>query len=277
MKLRSGKTYSVPYRKASKPRVPKEKVINRKKTNVSDVKQIVQKAIDKNVENKSRQFIDLQHALYYPAQGALYDTQNTIQISPNTGSIDILQGTSDGARIGNKIKIKKATFYAVFVPLGYNVDTNPDPIPIDVKCCLFYDRLTPTTVPAPRTDFFQFNSTSRPIVGELTDICGPFQNEKYRVLATRTFKLGNSKYDGTSFNSDAQAYGNNDYKYNVIMKWDVTKHLVQNVTYIDNSASPSSRGLWMQVMVSPADGNTGSAGVIPCNCQYWIDVQYEDA
>lgn len=244
------------------------------------MKKIVRREIARNIENKSKQVVVEDQPIYYPLQGALYDTENTIQISPGAAGIgapDILQGVGNGARIGNKIKIKKATIKGVFVPRQYDVSNNPNPSPHIVRLVLFYDREFDATFPAPRTDFFEFNNTSQGISGDLTDIVGPPNNPKYRVMAQKFFKLGRAAPTTAEQAVGAAEYPNNDYKMNYILNWNVTKYMVQMVQFNDNSAVPTTRGLWMQVMASPATGVVGFAGVIPMQLNYWIDIVYEDA
>jgi len=248
-----------------------------KKVSKQEVNAIVKMAIHKEIENKSRQDVNYGQSFYYPAQGTDYDESNTIQISPGSVATNILQGVADGQRVGNSIKIVKCTFKAIFHPTPYSLATNPDPDPVHVTLILFYDRRTPTQFPIPRTDFFQFNSSTSAILGDLTDNISTVNKDAYRVLASKTFKLGFAKYDGDSASSAFQAFANNDFKYNKLIDWDVTKYLVSNVKYNDNNGDPTTRGLWMQVLISPGTGNFGLAGVIPASASVYIDTKYEDA
>lgn len=253
---------------------------------ITTMKQVARRVakteIHRQKENKEAQISSLGSQLYYPAQGALYDSNNTIQLSPgSTSAVQIAQGTGYSQRIGNSISIRKATFKAVFVPRPYSAGTNPNPVPTVVKLVLFYNRGDNATTPVPRTDFFQFGNSSIDIKGELADIVSPFNTDKYRILATKTFKLGAAFYSGTTADiptNDAwQNYANNDFKLNQIVNWNITKYLVKNVRYNDNNLDPVTRGLWMQIMVAPATGDLGLTGVIPANFQYWVAIDYEDA
>jgi len=266
-------------RRSTKKRVFKKRSFKRKSSRRPSVavKKMVRREIARNVETKHRQSDILDAPFYYPAQGALYDSANTLAISPSSTNLAIVQGTSDGTRIGNKIKLKKLTFKGIWVANGYSAAANPIPEPMQVKLVLFYDKTAPTAIPAPRSDYFQFNSTVLPFQGDLTDLLGPANADKYRVLATKTFKLGFQQYFGTGNQPNQQQFSNNDFKLNKNIIWDVTKYCVSDIRYNDNSPTPTTRGLFMQVIVSPAGGQVGSAGVVPCSAQWWTEAAYEDA
>jgi hypothetical protein len=198
-------------------------------------------------------------------------------MSPLDTNLAIVQGVQEAQRVGNRIKVKKATFKAVFVPSGYNVSTNPIPEPVHVKLCLFYEKAKPTTQPVPVSNMFELGAGQYAIQGELSDMVAPFNKDRYVVVATKTFKLGFQQYFGTGNQPASQQWSNNDFKLNQLINWDFTKHLVKLVKYNDNATLPITRGLWMQVMVAPASGQPGLSGVIPATMQYWNDLHYEDA
>lgn len=240
------------------------------------MKKYVKREISRNVENKTAQYFNIQQAFYYPASSGLIQ-ENTLEMCLSPTCLQIPQGAGQGNRIGNKIKVKKLVMKGTLNARGYDVSSNPNPKPQQVRCVLFYDKTDPNDLPAPAGDFFQLGSTSTGIIGELTDMWAPINTDRYRVLAQKYFKLGYSQYGGTNFNADAQAFSNNDFKYNCNIRWDLTKYYPKLVTFRDGNTDPSNRALYMQVIVVPADGTTGVSGVIPINGQYMLSVQYEDA
>lgn len=274
MYARRYKKKAAPYKKRS---TPYKKRSYKKGVSSFAVKKIVKMALARNIEKKTSQTLLLNAPFYYPAQGALYDTSNTLVLGPSSIANSITQGLGQNDRIGNKIQMKSLTIKGIFQPTPYDATVNPDPRPNQVKLVLFYDKTNLSSVPTPRTDFFQFGSTSAAILGEATDIMAPFNTDKYRILGTKTFKLGYSTYNGSSSDPVPQYYANNDFKMNYNLRWNLTKHHVKRLTYNDNTGEPSCRGLYMQVMISPADGNIGSAGVIPVTMQYWLNMNYTDA
>lgn len=241
------------------------------------LKRMIRKEIARNVENKTLQQIVNNVSLYYPAQGALYDGANTQPLGMQPGSLVIAQGTNQGTRVGNQIKVKSLRLKGTLVPTPYSGATNAFPHPIQVRLVLFYERQLPNTIPAPRTDFFQAGSTTSPIVGNLNDMWMPVNDNKYRILASKNFKLGYARMDGNGSLSTTQYYSNNDFKMNCNVNWDLTKYIVKNLKYNDNTSNPSQRGLYMQIMASPAQGDTGVSGVVPLQFSYMQTVEFEDA
>lgn len=254
--------------KAKKPPVSKEQA--------KEIRKIAKAEIHREAENNSKQSLMLAQQFYYPAATSFYDSANTIAVSPNTVSLDIQQGTAQGARVGNEIRIRKLMFNSVFVPLEYNGTTNSIPQPHVVKLVLFYMKGDPTATPAPRTDFFEFNSTSSAITGTLVDMAAPYNKKKYVILAEKIFKLGYSTFTGSGSAPSFGNFSNNDFLLNKIIKWDITKYIPKIVKYQDNVALPVTRGLWCQVLLSPASGNSGAATTLPVEAQYWLDCEYED-
>lgn len=265
----------------------KRKTFKRKAYKKKSFKKRVMKVLSRRVETKTSQSAQQDIGLYYPNQGATYDSTNTIRVSPvatGTGAVVIAQGTGQGNRIGNKITLKSYKLNLTFQPKPYDAIYNPSPAPMQVKVVLFYDRQNMAGInanagtlvnPIPRSNFFQFGNSATNITGNLTDMIAPFNKDRYTILASKTFKLGYAVYDGSGFSTAAQAFSNNDFKLVQMMKWDVTKYLPKTVVYPDGSDTPTSRGLWMQVIASQV-GSTGPGGVLPLALSYWIDCKYTD-
>lgn len=236
----------------------------------------INQALMRQVETKTKQTFTNLLSLYYPLN-ANYNANNTIPV--DVGDFAIAQGVGDGQRVGNKIIMKKLTWNAFFTPHPQDVAINPDPKPNIVKLVAFYERSNPTAFPNPEPDFFQFGTGTSAIRGDNSDAIAPFNSDKYRILATKTFKLGYSSYTGAGSAGSTinQWYQNNDFKMSQCVKWDLTKYLPKKVIYNDASTIPTTRGLFVQAMISPADNTIGSGGVIPVTCQMWQEVKYKDA
>lgn len=259
---------------------PKRKTTTRRKVaRKTVIKSIVKQEIARNTENKCRQFIKTDQNLYGAgASAANLDVNNVLYLSPNSLSLDIYQGVSQGDRVGNKIKIKKLNFKGTLVPLPPGTDY-PELRPLQIKMFLFYDRTEPQSIPTPNvnSDFFQFNGTSIGIADDLTSMWMPVNTDKYRVLATRMFKLGWSS--AINFGSGVNGYrnySNNDFNLNCNFSIDLTKHLVKEITYRDNNADPTTRGLYCMFVITNAAGQPIGSGQ-PASLRYMLDCEYEDA
>lgn len=247
-----------------------------KKPSVKQVERICKRVVARNEENKSRQYSATR--TLFPYAGA-QDT-NVFPVSPYASFLDIQQGTADGARIGNRIKIKSGTITFTIWPFNYNVITNTVPIPQNVMFYLFYDRLNDAAVPTPSAngDFFQNNGSTATFTGTLTDLTRWVNRDRYRVVYKRMFKLGFAINQVGGADSNNAQWSNNDYKLNVLnFKVNFTKWLVKNVKFNDNNSNPMTRGLFGMFITVPCNGSSFGSSQIPSTFTYQTQLVYEDA
>lgn len=243
------------------------------------IKKMVKREIARNVENKTRE-VYFNNVTIYPSNATLFQN-NVVTVSPNSSTLSIAQGTTQGARIGNQIKTKKLVMRGIFNPLEFHSTTNVTPRPVNIKMIVFYDRQAPSAVPQPLTNLFQLGSSQAGLVGALSDMIMPYNNDRYRVLATKQFKLGYSNYIGTTGSGSPQEtqqyWANNDYKMNCQYSWDLTKYMPQMVKFNDASNDPTTRGLYVLTYIVPADGTVYGTVVEALTHTYVIRYDYEDA
>lgn len=246
----------------------------------ASVKRVVKRVLARETETKTCETGMQSSNLYYPTNLANFMTNNVVRLSPGV-NFTIAQGVGNGQRIGNRIKLRRLWFNYTLRQRVYDVSSNPTPRPLNCRMVLFYNREDPTDVdptgPYPVADFFQLNNTTNGIAGQEADMLQPFNTDKYRILATRSFKIGHAAYNGSGAVPDRQQYANNDYKMTVSGKWDVTRYVPKIVRYNDTAIQPMSRGLFMVVFFAPADGTTGVATTVPMQLTYWQQAKYEDA
>lgn len=243
------------------------------------LKRVINREISRRVENKCRQHAVTDMVLRGAGNTALLDG-TIVPISPYAAFVEILQGIGQGARIGNRIRTKSLVIKGTIVPLPYDVTTNNVPRPVVVKLFFFYDKTDPTGVPSPATadDFFQFNNTTDGFSNDLVDVWRPINKDRYRLLTSRVFKLGNSSYEASAGAlPQFQWYTNNDFKLNHNFRVSLTKHMIRDVYYQDNSTTPTTRGIYMLPLVMYADSLTMSADQLTCKMSYSIDYWFEDA
>lgn len=265
-------------KKATKP-MYKKKYSSYKKPSVTTVKKIVKRAIDRNVENKTLQWYSESRVDILPSNGTNFlSTIEPVSLGLlGTPVLTIPQGTGQGQRIGNRIKIKSAYIAGTIFPNVYDVTTNPVPQPCQVILWLFYDRSDPTNIPNPVADFFQKGNTTVAMSGDLQDIMSPVNTDKYRVLTKRVFKIGYANVAGTGANAANENFANNDFKLNRNFKIPITKYLIKNVKFNDNATLPMSRGLFMMITAVASNGSLYSAGGVPAQMFWNVSYTYEDA
>lgn len=250
------------------------------KRKMTSIKKVVKREIARAIEDKTAQYYDgaagLQSVL-----SASFAATNMFPLGPSTAFSPIInQGAGQSSRIGNRIKTKKLVVKGSLYPLPYDVSTNNSPQPLLVKCWIMYDKTNPTVEPDPKGsgDFFQLGGSSKGFANNLTDMWAPVNTDRYRVLTTRTFKLGYSDYSATPNTApyvNQQQFRNNDFPMSVNFSIDCTKYYPKDVRFNDNNALPTTRGLFMLWQYVAANGS-GIAGQ-SIQMQYLQDYHYEDA
>lgn len=244
------------------------------KASVAAVKTIVKKAIARNVENKNSEYFN-NGKLIYPSVNSLFN-DSVFPVTPYFGFVQINQGTTVNARIGNKIKIKNLTIKGTIEPMPYDAIYNNTPRPTQVVMWVFYDKTNPTVIPQPQSDFFKYNASNQAFQNNLTDAWAPINTEKYRVLTKRIFKVGFANATGSGAYPVMENFANNDYKLNCNFRLNLTKYIRKTVTFDENQTTPTTRGLYI-VCQAIGSGAFYGSGDRPITMRFWISTSYEDA
>ena len=242
--------------------------------------QKVQAVISRNVENKCVQ-ADFTGALIknYNSSGWASDCFG-IPVSPQAGTLDVTQGVGQGQRIGNTIRVKKLTMKGVLFPAPYSILTNFAPKPVEVKFWFCYQRNDPFKQPTNYASFFQNGSSSSNFTGNLLDMVKVTNKDTFRVMKTRTFKLGFDAYTVAGADTYQQSYQNNDFKMNHKFSFDLTKYIPKIMKYVDGYTAVTTRGLYLVVEAVWSNGTSSTIGQIAeigSLMNYQLDFEYEDA
>ena len=131
--------------------------------------------------------------------------------------------------------------------------------------------------PATSADFFQFGNTSIGFQNEFFDHKMPINTDRYRVLTTRTVKVGYSGYSGTGSQPQSGNFNNNDFRLNANLSVNLTKYCIKHCKFRDTSSLPTTRGIYMVAQPIYADGSAMSSATIPVRMEYMMSVVFEDA
>jgi len=279
--------------KSYKGKKPKTMRTFRKKTSGKRVaparlspamRKAIQSVMSRNIENKSRQAnyrMNLQYA--QPSATALpfnglfpltpYDSAGT----PAASTIQIIQGTGQGHRIGNVIKTKYATLKGVIAPLPLNGSTNPTPAPMEV--CMWIFKLKDlrngnqliTAQDNINTQFFQSGNSTAGVTGQLFNIIQAINQDNIQLYYKRVFKIGFAA--GQSGGSIA----NNDFHYNRKFSINITKYLPKTIKFDDNVEMPSVNHVYCYIAPFKADGDVDTGALNGATCDWEINYVYEDA
>jgi len=261
---------------AGRRRVARRRVVRKPRANVSkSVKKYVKRAIHKQIENKSVQI----------NSGANFGsvlqntTMNAYPMAPLTGYWSIAQGITQGTRVGNQIRTRKCYLNYVLRPTIYDAVTNPNPAPCEVQLMLGYVKNTPCFVPGVSdiNQLFQSGAAVAAPVGSLRDIISVI-NKDYWVIKKRwTHKIGYGSSEGSGSLGNYEFFMNNDFKYNVVKRLDITKYLPAVYQFNDATATLTSKNLFFMFQSVLGNGNISNVNVTTANIEFWIDYHFEDA
>lgn len=247
----------------------------------SSIKKMIKREISRQAEDKEAVVLNLGRNIYSVAAGA-FDSSNIIECGFSATALNIAQGTSQGGRVGNKIRVKKLKIQGTLVPQPYSATTNPDPQPCQYRMILLYNKNTPNAVPTPQAsaDIVQFGSTVSSFDDDLIDQWAPLNTDTYTVLAEKRCKVGFALNSATNQTPGTimpgQVMANNDFKLNYSLNWDITKYIPKVVTYKDNNVDATSRGLYLVIVPSSARGTALGSAAIVASFSYALTVKYED-
>jgi len=264
-------------RRGFKRRAVKRRPLRRRKAPVA-IKKLVRREIARNVENKDTSKFNLSVPIRSVAHGSF--ASQVFQLNPSAAAMNINQGTGQGGRVGNVIKLKKLTLKGTIVPQPYSAGSNPTPQPVQVKVWIFYDKLaTPHALlnPYAAGDFFQYGGSVANFQNDLADTWLPVNEDRYKVFATRTMKVGVANSNGTGASADSQFWTNNDFKLNSNFSFNLLPYAIKTQKYNDNTADPSCRGLYVMFVPSYAGGGPVDNAATVANVAYVINCEYEDA
>jgi len=241
----------------------------------SSVKSYVKTALSRNIENKCVQ-INAGNSFGNVRESPDF---NAYPMCPLSGYWTVGQGVGQGSRIGNIIKTKRVYLNYVIRPTPYDALANPSPRPCEVQMMLGYVKNTPCFAPIGGDIDVLFNSGSTTVapVGTLRDIIAVVNTDYWTIKKRWTHKVGYSQAEGTGGNVANEFFANNDFKYNVVKRLDITKHCPTTHAFNDGSGTTNSRGLFLMYYAVAADNFNFTATQLPCNIEFWVDFHYEDA
>jgi len=266
-------------RKSYKRRAPKRTYKKFKRSvKKAAIKRVVKQVLMRESETKSVQRFNLGQNIF-PANSASF-LGSIIELGPGANML-IPQGTGAGNRDGNRIRTVSHTFKGTLTNNPFNATSNPDPNPLCVKMWIFYDKTDPTAVPNPiGNPFFQDGNTVAGFANDLVDHWRPVNTDRYRVLSTRTFKLGFAEYAGSATNTAnqnaQQAFANNEFKLNCPFSINLTKLQLKVIRFNDGNNEPMTRRMFCMFQPVSAQGTQMGAAVNPCGVQFMEDYKYKD-
>lgn len=203
-----------------------------------------------------------------------------IRLDPNNSSMNILQGTRQDQRVGNKVKLTNGTFEMAMWPRSDSAGNTNNLQYVRFVC--FYDKKNPTTTPTPyaNLDFFQQSSATgyTGFSGTMYDLVNKINTDRYHVFWERTYKLGPAVLTGSADADPSYAnQANNDFKAFYKRTFSLNKTCVKNLNYKDNTSDVNWRGCWIIAFGVAASSVANTADIQVANLFGQIRWKYLDA
>lgn len=232
-----------------------------------NIRSYVKRAIHNNLENK----VYISYGNNLAVNTITGSTPNAIYCLPNIG-----QGTGQGLRIGNEIKIRSAVIKGHVNLLPYNATTNPLTTPVMVKMwlCSAKNLNTPNALSLPITNFFEGGSSSIGFQANMLDMDLTVNKDYWTVYRTKKFELG-ATYASTGGQVGTGGYFDNS-KMLIPFSFRFSKYYKSVLKFNDQDTNyPTNRNLWLITQAVYADGS--STSITPCELNYALRIEFEDA
>lgn len=269
-------------------RKPGKKTAFKSKKRVSNkpslaVKRYVKQAIHKQIENKGVAQ-SVAKTMCNISNLANFTSGNILQLTPSVQTnyiYTITQGTGAGNRTGNQVKLRNAVLKFVLYPTSYNVTSNPNPKPLNIMMYIVSGKksIVSNSVADIATicnsTIYKLGSTSSAMSGNLYDAVSYINTDVLQIHHQEVFKLAPGEY--YTPNATQANFNNNDYKYNIVKRLNVTKYLPKVFTFDDANNNATSKQVFAIFAPVYADG-TGMASTVFCSAIFAsVDITYEDA
>jgi len=263
-------------RGATKLRVRKTYKSGRFATVQSAFARNVRKVLQQEAEKKKVQYYEVdKFILAYNCTAATWQS-SIFPVTPYGASLTINQGTGDGGRVGNRIKINKLRLKGAFTPTAYSAGNNATPQPLMVRMWLLYDKENPTIIPTPGNDFIQNGGAAQTLSSTFSDMISIVNSDRWVVKYDQTFKLGFAGYAGTGTSAVFQSFANNDFQLIQEFDIDVLPMIPKTYVFDDNSAIPETRGLFMVIEAVPTTGLAPATTLIGAEMHFSLNLEYTD-
>lgn len=262
--------YNPRRKSARKPRKsarkPRKSYYRPKKNFVKSVKKIIHSQIENKVVST-----------YGANQLLTLGTTGVVPYFMNLTPSPVQNVTSQG-RIGNSIRVVKATVNGFVNVLPYNGITNLMPAPVMVKMWLCKRKGFNNETRLPNitdfNNFFQSGGTTLGFQQNMLDMTLRNNTEYWTIISSKTVQLQNYYYAGAT--APTTTILGSAYKVSLPFKFSFAKHLAL-CRYNDTATFPQNKELFLVFQPVYADGSSAPAGSQLAEIHYNIEWEYEDA
>jgi len=258
------------------------------KQNNKNIVRIVKQTLAKKIETK---YTNASSVDGYVGQWATGSTKVWYHF-PLVPTLNMSQGTAQGNRIGNSIRLKRWVLKGTIHP-GQEVNVSPTTTNYlryshqGYAMVYLLKRTDGEAIDTELPGLFQNGNASYAAAGTYLDHMLPINKDKYKVYASRKFKLGPSSPISASSTDNNIMLNNNDFKLVADFGFDITRFVGKNamIKYNDGltTAQPPAalKNLEIVCVWSPPFGSFSAQTLatsttfykISCTCH----AEYEDA
>lgn len=195
----------------------------------NSIKKTIQKVLNKNLEVKRQSLSSSYNNIF----NIINDARVAV-IKPIIG-----QGTGQGDRVGNSVKIKKLTLY---VNVVMDATSTVSGYPKYVDIYIFKFKKNNVTVPtaSDMTKFLQFGNSAEQYLGRAFDGMREVNNDLFTIKR----KIRLNMIHGSTINN---YYGYGLMQSNMTLKFDVTKYFKQRILFDDATNTVTNDNLYMAI------------------------------
>lgn len=212
-----------------------------------------------------------------PVQYLSTPWENNCCIDVNDLLLDnINQGTNQSQRIGNRVRLRRCVWKAIFSAYRDPVSGAYNYIPAELKITVLSSIVNPNS--AVKSDIrticanslYQANAASIGMTSSLIDFLRAYNKDQVRIYKTRTYKIG-----GQNFPQSAPVVGNNDFKFNVKCTINLGKYMNKIIKYDDSPSDARNKKIFIVLEAVPVDQSVGSTTPLVSMTNY-LHMKYED-
>lgn len=189
-----------------------------------------------------------------------------------------VQNVTSQGRIGNSVRVVKATVNGFVNVLPYNSITNLMPAPVMVKMWLCKRKGFNNETRLPNitdfNNFFQSGGTTLGFQQNMLDMTLRNNTEYWTIFSSKTVQLQNYYYAGAT--APTTTILGSAYKVSLPFKFSFAKHLAL-CKYNDTATFPQNKELFLVFQPVYADGSSAPAGSQLAEIHYNVEWEYEDA
>lgn len=249
----------------------------------------IPKAIKAYIKKAMRKQAELKHAVPYQANNQSIQAYGISPNGPNqcttvdlTSVLNIPQGTGDGQRIGDKIRIKSMKLQG-YINLDSSVANETGYLKNPMYVKMFVGRRQ-DTINDPNTysyggatgynNLFANGPTASGPQNLPSDMYRYVNKDVYRIFATRVFKIGMSAPSNNPADSNQW---NNDFKFSKTFSISLNKH-IETVKYFEGGTLPTNVGIYCWFVACWANGApVTSLTKLPLEWHFDVNATYYDS